>query len=554
MKRLFFLLICIYIIFGGEGCQNNDEVQEAQTILDLQFIRDIEFEMKEDQYFGPVNAKVCHYNDSTFISIYNHTYKEILLYNFETGKIAHILPIKLFQTNYIWDYFCSGPDSIFILSNASRRPGYKHDSTLVRFNNRGEVLEVYSFKGAPIWATENPPYPRDSVAFISSQYSHLSVKDNKLFFTLKSYGLGLGDTLFHLRDFPPGGHISYGYLGDHVFTPHPIPFPGKIGDYFPRFSKNPFLVISPNGNPVYGFAHVPSLFEYDLDHGKILEHKNVESNVIDSIKPMRSETFISHGNRPSNDRSQGNYLWIRYDSYRSQYFRFTVLPKVDPNKVSKKEKNINSILSLDQSFHKKGEGIVPEGMSPLEVFFLPEGVCFWNVDKTKAKKDVLVFSLYSIGYKESNRSDLVSIFDQRRTPMPLTDKGLESYIHSNFEIEPTSIVIFNPVDASCGGCTDHLIDFFKENSLKDSNPPVYLILAAEFEGFVTNELKEHNLDINTPNLLVDLSGKYQSYVSTNFQQSRILFFKGDTLEREIVATPKILDSIPEIIESFSKVD
>lgn len=533
-----FLLLVLFI-----SCTQH---QDDNGFL-LTHIQDIDLEMVGSQYPAPVIPRLYTRNDTAFLTIYNHQYKEIIVYDFFRGKIVERVDVPIYPHDDIWSYVYHHPDSIFILYNAASRPNYRHDSTLVRFNNKGELLEYYSFQGARVSAIYNPPLPKDSLAMIVMWSSQLEFFSNRLLVLFESYASSLGDQEFVRSRYPVGGEVHLS-RDTSFFQPHPVYHTSQVGQYYPTSLERVNMAMGKNGDVLYGLRYSPRVYRYNL-LDESLDSTEIHNSFIEEVKPLVLDSFVIHYDRPKFDLHDGSYNKIVYDPFRNQFLRFIRIAAPEGMEINDLYKPEFGFYLLDSTLNKIGEGKVPAGLNIGSAFFTENGICFWNSEKNKSVKGKFIFSEYELLQGQIDDQD-----KQAPDQIASGPTGLEAYIEREFpDMSRDASIVFLPVNKGCSGCKDFLIQYFLDNDLSVTHPPLYMILAAENEKWLDNELDKYGNTGELPEqILLDSTGKFQHYIDPYFRQARLLLWKNGSLQSEVILNPDVLHTFPEMLNSYKR--
>ena len=531
IKNILIFVILLFIT----SC-----TQKQLSIVVFEHVKDYELDLTKQGKNIPYIVQIRELDTATILHVY-YNYPEIVSYDLKTEKIIEKIDINFFENQQLLSFKYHNKDSIFLFFNAAENSGYNHDSTILMINNKGDINKSYSFEGAPVWCSENPRYPRDSVAYASQLFRILSFYKGKIFVPLKKYTRqGTGDSLFFVNTFPLGGHIDIKqdtFISHHLFE---IPF-YKIGNYYPKAIGIQMIEISNNGNILYYFTHTDVILEYNLKNKTVISHR-AKSFFVDSISPK---------NKPTENYSDGYYSFMRYNPYRKQYVRTVILPT--PEHASNYQKNVPkfSLMLLDTNFNVLAEGIYPENVGARN--FMKDGVLSYNRKATMENNDgKIIFSLYKLNVTESTDAELLKQMNETPDDMPKAT-GILSYLKTvhNFKQSSKSAVILVPIDRSCLSCMNYVCKYYADSLSFFQDNNIFLILSANNPERINLLRKETGIQDNSENLFIDDKNEYLKYIEL-YTNPKLIFIENNKIVLDSVYNPTALYFLDEDIKTFIK--
>ena len=505
-------------------------------IVNFDYKKEIVLPRKERQHPFPYAPQYRYEGGKNLLTFYNYEFGELLTYNLDTRKIVEEVPLKFGWKDDVWAFNYFSGDSIFVLYNGASRKRYNHDSTLIRVNKKGELLDAYSFKDAPVWCTENPRYPEDSVGYVATM--KLGVDKEHIYLPLPRYKNGLGDTSFHENSIPISGHI---HTQQNKFYPHTIGYPiEQQGLYYPKDIERFTMTPISSDKVVYSFYPFANLYEYNTYTREVYTHL-AKSYFIDSIIPF-TEYLPKSSSRPREDPKQGRYWELIYDPYKELYYRFVTIPY--KNTLGTR----HTMIVLDKNFKKIGEGIVPKSMGA-HCLPTPGGLLLLDGTKTKNAGIGIVFKLFTISYEESTMSQLKEKLHQERDTHIIKEGGLPTYFKDIHSIRPKdAMVLFFPLDRSCESCSIQLMNYYKNNYTAFKKNKLYFLFAADAKSIIDHKMSIADLPPNLPHLYTDTRAAYTKYVSDTHAKA-FTYEKGKII-RETDINPQTLFSIIHTLNKY----
>jgi hypothetical protein len=342
---------------------------------------------------------------------------------------------------------------------------------VLRLDKAGLLQEVYSFKGAPVWCSENPRYAEDSASIVVMLTGNTEYTGQKLLLSLERYNQYPGDSAFTLIPSPAGGHMDVAIAGGR-FVSHRLSFPAQIGTFYPRDMNHMSYALSHKQEILYCFPHTPDIFVYDPQQN-ICTQKRVRSTLLDTVRPLPADFSPSLTQRPRSALTEGRFMGMMYDPYRKYYLRFLRLPL--PADAPPTVDARYAFMVLDTSFRVVGEGYMPDSLSTGRVLARPEGIYCWNYRQSKSPELRMTFTLLELG--PAGEGENMPQATRKAPDFVFEGGGVSAYAKSAFGIGGRkTAILFVPVERICEGCAYRVIRYYIENRevLREHN--VHLIL------------------------------------------------------------------------------
>ncbi len=539
------------MIISLNSCKDSEPGNSNEKINIIQFFKtskSLSLPLFPNQYRAPVFCQSYLREDSLLVMLHDPTNKQLLEYYTKTNKIIHRIPVDHFRVTNDLVFRYVNKDSIFLCYNASHRFNYFHDSTVKHINYEGELISTPSFTGAPVSLMENKKsLDPNNESYVFNVYWGLIYHNGKLLMNMDAMNFGLGDSLYHSKKFPVGGHLD---LKKNNFSSHSVYFPGRNGDYYPTDFSVPHVCVGHNGKLIYGFKNSANLYEYNLKNDELDLHR-IKSSMIDTIKPLQLEKVEIFYKRPESDPFQASFYSIIYDEINQQYLHLATLPIDEEDSNSQNQSPIQYAVVTDTNFNRIAEGIVPKEVRISSDMKDKEGYFVWNREKMKEDPSVFIFDHYELQITHGNSSDLKKEIEETRDKTNSKQKGgIKSYVENNYQFAERSLVLFAPLEHSCPSCSNFLIKFFKENQGTLKNTKLYLIIADSDGSMVNHHLSSHQLSRDFQNLYLDEKGLYMEYINHDYGQGRLFIVENGKISSEVIMDPENLDELPLIVEKF----
>ena len=535
MRKLLYLVLLLV------GCSDTSEV-----FPELQFkkVGSISLPLSPTQKWGSRGIGQFYHNGDPFIYSFDEPKKELSIYDVQKKSRVRIIPISPFndQRDNLWSLYVHNLDSIFIQLNAAKHPSYWHDSTLMLLNSLGEIEKVFDLSSAPIWTSDQPDIPEDSAYYIAG--FSLGYHDGKICLPMSRWSVGIGDTLFSNPGSHPIGFLDISGQRDTFYFPS-FETPTTIGEYFPFQCQMPKFSRDAKNHLVLSFMHTPNFWVLDDSANTKFRLASV---AFDSMPPLSLGTWVPRWDRKVAPGS-GSYSYPKYDPYRNCYWRVVTYPIDSIESAELGVKSRMGVLLSDENFHVLGEGLLPEAYG--WGFYTPKGIAMGKINNSDAEvRDSITFDIFEIELADKRSTD-----DYMQEAIVTAPKrkpgGLAAYINQVHGLNQGDfVVLFVPADNGCPGCLDYMLDFFRRQNNSISRRPIFCVVGGKDEQTVLRKLGENLLTPQDPNLMIDPTGLFMSYVGKDFTQGRVLLFSDGKMSGEIIVNPAELEAIPIVIDDF----
>ncbi|MEM7370065.1 MAG: hypothetical protein AAF587_15775 [Bacteroidota bacterium] len=487
-------------------------------------------------------------NGKEIVWMWDFSNYEIVVYDYPSGEMNKTIPVQLFgnKRDFCLSIDWHGYDSIFVMTNAAYHSNYWHDSTIFLIDTLGSVQEVYDVSTAPVWTSSRPEIDKDSVYYFwGSDATQMSFQDGKLTLFLVRYGMGVGDSLFQHPPTKVAGFLDIsGQTDTFMFANAHVP--SKPSVYFPRPASKALGFMNSDSTLLYRFQHLPTIFEENIKTGDLRQYE-LPSYVFDSLPPLSSAEYLPHHQRP---RMKYFYGSLAYDPYKELYINILGYPFSNPENAPKNFQAKRGIILFDKSFQKVAEGLLPESYVG-NFFITPKGLGLLDISRSSVAEDSIYFTIFDYQYNQQSREDYKKMAVLEAPT--IKPGGWTAYLQDSYAIQDQkSIVLFAPADLGCDGCLDYMISYFKEESNRSKQDGLYCIIAAENERILNKKLYSHNLTKDHPNLLLDSSGEFLSYVGRDFRQGLLLFVEQGEVTAQTSIIPSQLSGLPGLIDNYLK--
>lgn len=535
MRKLFCLVLLVV------GCSDASEV-----FPELQFneVESTSLPLSPDQTWGSRGIGQFYQDGDPFVYSFDEPKKELSIYDLQKRSKVRVIPIAPFKDDRdnLWSLYVHNLDSVFIQLNAAKQTNYWHDSTLMLLNSQGEIEKVFDLSSAPIWTSGQPDIPEDSVYYIAG--FSLCYHDGKIWLPMARWSVGIGDTLFSDPGSHPIGLLDISGKTDTFYFPS-FETPATIGEYFPFQCQMPRFSLDAKNHLVLSFIHTPNIWVLD-DSAKTMFR--MASVAFDSMPPLSSDIWIPRYDRkitPGN----GIYSYPTYDPYRNCYWRVVSYPIDSIETAELSVKSRRGVVLSDENFNMLGEGLLAEEYG--WGFYTPEGIAMRKISNSDTEvRDSITFDIFEIELAGKR-----SIDDYIQEAIVIAPKrkpgGLAAYLSQIHGLNQGDfIVLFVPADNGCVGCLNHMLDYFRRQNNLISRRPIFCVVGGKNEKTVLRKLEENLLSPGDPNLFIDPTGSFMSYVGKDFTQGRVLLFSDGEMSGEIIVNPTELGAIPIVIDNF----
>ena len=344
------------------------------------------------------------------------------------------------------------------------------------------------------------------------------------------------DSLLVKYNIPAGGHIN---TDENVFYPHNVRLPafGK-GNYYARDYKSGFYATTQKGNILYAYGHNSEILEYDLKNKKTITH-NIKSLIIDTIMPT-SKPDQNLLNR------EGRYAHLYYNKYDHRYYRFFILPHNDEAPPTIKNKKRLGVIIADTSFNTIAEGILPKGIDCTHALFTKKGIWLKNTAKTSTHRDTLVYSLFTLNFKEVQKKNFFKIADiYDTTNIPVKTENPQAYIDKYLNPGTNNIGIILIPAVSCQSCANWSFSYFKDNIEQMKKLNIFLIPSGN-ESLLNIYMQQSGMTKEQENLKIDSSEVYLNYIDKFFNPQFIYSKNGKIIFDKIYSVSGLYELSADI--------
>lgn len=526
-KLIVLSIVSLFI----SGCRAG--LQEPQ-IISFKPVKSITLEAEKGRTHFPNYYKQR--NDSGFLTLTNN--KELISYHLETGKKIEQINIDFFDYADLAAINYHNRDSIFLVYNAaSLSPYHHHDSVFMMIDNKGDIKEIFSFKGLPVPAAYNDPEPFENLVGFPGSFQTIPVSNNKLFFNFFYFGR-MGEPDFNANKRPLGGYFDLETKQFELYEGlDSFPYV-KNGQVYPPSSGIVFLSVSKQGNPMLGFCYTPMLYHYDIK-SKTLSKPRITSHFADTIRPHKTKY------RNYSDKSQAEYRFLFYDKYRNRYYRNLRLPVPDSATPYRSNKPKQSLLMADENFNVIAEGILPDSVDAMLTIITEEGIWF----KNRSNKNAIQLDLYKFELKKSSKEKLDEMFLEK-TKTELQNFGVDAYMKNYIDLPSNASVLVVPVDLGCNACAKQMAEFYSRNQSIFTDTTQYIVLAGISKYTMEPFLQSLDISEKMPHLYIDKKGEYLNYFY-DFNNPRLFILEDNKIIHDEVYEPADLYRLEEQLKAFS---
>ena len=550
-KTILFIAIILLISCSG---QRKSITIDKIVITDSTYIP-----IPSKEYNKPGNCQIIEI-DNKEITInqgykYGSSNQELYIIDNATKQIINKISLENILDYNEYDlshYHFINKDSIFLFYSKFS----VMDSAIIMVNYNNEIKKVYPINN-PYISTNKHKFINDSlkISILFWPNKPIYTKD-KIFF---SFYLAY-DADYGTEEFIKNKHPLIGYLdlkNDTIILNHDIWYPvSEEGAFYPFQSKIIEFCLSPNGNPIIGFANTTKLYKWDLENNKTkLLISNLRSQLIDTIYPLKTPSDIG------TDNEQPYYGHINFDKEKEMYFRYIEFPKEKYGNFKRitvfadKDFNYlgeayNSYYKIGETYHVNNTTSANWGMQHnINNWFYSEYEDSIKLVKTKYsfKKlniDVIKNAMLSEvkRVKETKQKEICKAVGSDGIIKDINKKTIVKYFKNTFNISDSTFSVFTITDEGCDGCNDNLLLFFKANKQVISKLKTHLLFAGTNLDYFNKKITDYNLS-NLNNLRIDSSVVYKEMHPFNNYNIRMTLVRDNKIVSDTVYMPNGLEKI-----------
>lgn len=533
MKSILYFFLS-FLFFASCQSQNKNTL----NIIKFKLIKKSKLIPKNG--IKPFPSSYRNINDSIYITFNSDNKKKLITYNLTSKKITEIIPINYFDNQNLSAFNYHNKDSIFLAFNASAISRNQfHDSSVMIINNHGKISKIFDFKNSHVFCSYNPFSTIDSSVILPTPFSEISYSNNNLYFGFLKRNYKIGYSKSENIKLPIAGHynlsknklIEYNNLKE-------IPF-FKEGRYYHKLNKIIQIILSNDNLPIIAFGHTSLIYKYDTKQKKKYSYK-IKSILVDTVKPNNK---CKTGK--CKDYYNAFYSKIYYNKYLKQYYRFISLPSLKDDTPYRKNHRKKTLVITDINFNTIAEGIIPDNLVDVPFIISKEGLWFYN----SSDNENITFELYTINYKKGSKQDLINEYHKKTD---VDNKfGISPFMKDNFNIkEKNAAIIIVPTDLGCHSCASTISKFYIDNQNLFKGKKIYFVLAGLAKFSVEPFIKQNNIELNMPNLLIDKKGKYLNYFDS-FNNPKLFILENGKIKFKKVFYPSELIDLELKIKEYS---
>ncbi len=516
MKKIYFCFIVLVLFVSCNKSQKSKYVY-------FEHLKDLVLPLSDTLNNVVYNYQYVKTDTSNLLIIYTNS-RKLLIYDIDSAKKVNTIKLSMIPL-LAFDYINS--DSIFIYYNPAYDIDYMHDSTLLLINNKGDTVDVYSWKNTPVWSWENPDYDIEDVGYSSLLFQHLPYMNNKIYMTFDIYHHNYFCDSIYLNNnkIPLIGYFDTKNNKFSAFSVYKYP---QLTDSlkFPDIFSKKFISFTSDKKMIMAFAYTPLFFIFDEENNEIY-HKKIVSMVIDTIYP--SSVYQEDLNR---------YTYLIYDSVSQYYYRFIELAQ------NKYGRGMNYVVVSDKNFNHIAEGFYPKNISP-QFATMGENILTINFEKTAKMPGKLVFSIYKPVFKDidDNLTDLMmskldsvnQCFLQKNNLN--SDRNIETFIEENISLPDSDFLLIILPMKSCPTCLKSALNFISMNAKPIFKSNLKILISGADAVQINEILADYNLLLYNNKIWIDTIEKYYYYNKFDIINPRLIFFKDKKISFDTVYIP-----------------
>jgi len=474
------------------------------------------------------------------------SYPVLYKFSLSTGKYDSIDVSKFIPQNSILEYFhYINKDSILLFLYHS---SLKTDSSILLVNDKAELKKVFpiNYKKFP---TTKEPFKRGlfQQAFVTSKpITYFS--DNKMFTTtefLESHKFNYDFVKNHKA--PLIGY--YDFDRDTIIMNNDIWFPSiKQGAIYSKYAIYHIShCLSPKGNPIVGFRYTDKLFEWDLATDKVIEH-SIKSQLLDSILPLKykGKTIA---------KQQISYSILKYDKKLKMYTRTISFPEDKYGDFK------NIVVFADDNFNYLGETYNSD------IWYCFEDEWFPILQNNKSKKISFIKPHFTWGDLDSSiirlaQKQAITKRTEEKEQFLCSIKGkikkeykkeiFAPFAENYLNIKDSTYLVIVVNEGGCHSCNEYILDVFKANRKAFSSYPIYLLMIANTQDFISINKEKYNLN-NWDKIKTVDNNKYKMVELSTSHNPRLILVKDKKIISDSIYNPSNLKTImPKALGLFGK--